>query len=420
MLVAGGAGQELRALERRLPPAFEPPGAAVPECRSGIAFNIIDSDQCADPRRGLSSRSPPTRCSSARARSCTSASAASASRAISRSTCSVRFKPFYLIVEIQARVVAEGRRRRRVQHRHRLHALGARRRGARAATARSACCSSRSARASTRRWGEVSVTSLPPIAVVPLLLEELAAGRELAGTAAAAERPARLAAEARLPGDDARAASARRARDQPERRCRSASRSTGSASSALGREQVLARRDRRAVREAARRRPRLRAGAVPQHERRGEAVARPAFQEQPSGLDCRCRRAGLRTGHAVKRSVRYEVTTIDTLYRRFAAASQHRRRRFVRPSRRGRGGRAEQPLEASARSRSSRSTTASRSAAERFAIVVRHGTTAGARHRELRQRGRSERVAAQEPRPTIRTLRRRSAGRARVRDGEAA
>jgi hypothetical protein len=42
----------------------------------------------------------------------------------------------------------------------------------------------------------------------------------------------------------------------------------------------------------------------------------PAFEEQVSGLVIGVDGAALRTGRAVKRSLRYEVTTIDTLYRR--------------------------------------------------------------------------------------------------------
>ncbi len=48
-----------------------------------------------------------------------------------------------------------------------------------------------------------------------------------------------------------------------------------------------------------------------------QKLSAPAFQDEVSGLQLGVAGADLRTGRAVKRSLRYEVTTIDTLYRRF-------------------------------------------------------------------------------------------------------
>ena len=48
-----------------------------------------------------------------------------------------------------------------------------------------------------------------------------------------------------------------------------------------------------------------------------QKLSAPAFQLEASGLQLGVDGADLRTGRAVKRSLRYEVTTIDTLYRRF-------------------------------------------------------------------------------------------------------
>jgi uncharacterized protein DUF6603 len=48
-----------------------------------------------------------------------------------------------------------------------------------------------------------------------------------------------------------------------------------------------------------------------------QKLAAPAFQEEISGIELGVAGAELRTGRAVKRSLRYEVTTIDTAYRRF-------------------------------------------------------------------------------------------------------
>lgn len=48
-----------------------------------------------------------------------------------------------------------------------------------------------------------------------------------------------------------------------------------------------------------------------------QKLSAPAFQEEISGLVLGVDGAELRTGRAVKRSLRYEVTTIDTYYRRF-------------------------------------------------------------------------------------------------------
>jgi hypothetical protein len=47
-----------------------------------------------------------------------------------------------------------------------------------------------------------------------------------------------------------------------------------------------------------------------------QKLSAPAFQNQVSGLELGVAGQELRTGRAVKRSVRYEVTTLDTLYRR--------------------------------------------------------------------------------------------------------
>jgi hypothetical protein len=48
-----------------------------------------------------------------------------------------------------------------------------------------------------------------------------------------------------------------------------------------------------------------------------QKLAAPAFQDEVSGIELGVSGAELRTGRAVKRSLRYEVTTIDTAYRRF-------------------------------------------------------------------------------------------------------
>jgi hypothetical protein len=53
-----------------------------------------------------------------------------------------------------------------------------------------------------------------------------------------------------------------------------------------------------------------------------QKLAAPAFQDEVSGLELGVSGAELRTGRAVKRSLRYEVTTIDTAYRRFVLRFQ--------------------------------------------------------------------------------------------------
>jgi hypothetical protein len=47
-----------------------------------------------------------------------------------------------------------------------------------------------------------------------------------------------------------------------------------------------------------------------------EKLSAPAFQDQPAGLELGAAGGEWRTGHAVRRSLRYEITTIDTLFRR--------------------------------------------------------------------------------------------------------
>ena len=54
-----------------------------------------------------------------------------------------------------------------------------------------------------------------------------------------------------------------------------------------------------------------------------DRLSAPAFQDQPSGVVAGAGGSDWRTGQAVKRSVRYDVTTIDTLYRRFEPREEH-------------------------------------------------------------------------------------------------
>jgi hypothetical protein len=74
----------------------------------------------------------------------------------------------------------------------------------------------------------------------------------------------------------------------------------------------------------ARRRDARRRFAPAQFRRLDDAqkLAAPAFQDEVSGIELGVDGAELRTGRAVKRSVRFEVTTIDTAYRRFVLRFQ--------------------------------------------------------------------------------------------------
>ena len=96
-----------------------------------------------------------------------------------------QFSPFYFIVDDLGVVLGEGLRRRRCS----ASASAVRARGpdavARAAArARSRCCSSTSTSTSTSPGARARDTTLPPIAVLPLLAAELEQGRELARAAA--------------------------------------------------------------------------------------------------------------------------------------------------------------------------------------------------------------------------------------------
>jgi hypothetical protein len=53
-----------------------------------------------------------------------------------------------------------------------------------------------------------------------------------------------------------------------------------------------------------------------------QKLSAPAFQNEISGVELGVEGAELRTGRAVKRSLRYEVTTLDTAYRRFVRRFQ--------------------------------------------------------------------------------------------------
>ena len=120
-----------------------------------------------------------------------------------------------------------------------------------------------------------------------------------------------------LPGDDARAASARHARGQPERGAARHDARQGRRAAAVGRQPLHARRDLGAAssdgatRDAASRPRSSRSSTTPQKLSRRRSSTRTAASSSASTA------RSCAPGRAVQRTLRYEVTIIDTRYRRF-------------------------------------------------------------------------------------------------------
>jgi hypothetical protein len=164
-------------------------------------------------------------------------------------------------------------------------------------------------------WGEAITTALPPIAIVPLLLEEL--GKTENWRALPPPEHNLLVSLRRLdlPAD------AMVLHPLGTLEVSQNALPLGITIDRVG-EQTPSDANRLGLSVAAgpliKRRDALRSFAPAQFRNMSDAqkLSAPAFQDQPSGLELSVAGNELRTGHAVKRSMRYELTTIDTLWRR--------------------------------------------------------------------------------------------------------
>ena len=165
-------------------------------------------------------------------------------------------------------------------------------------------------------WGETITTTLPPIAVVPLLLEELARASNWRALAPPAHNLLVSLRTLDLPGDTLVL--------HPVGALEVSQNALplGITLDRVG-EQMPSDANRLALNviggALVKRRDAVRGFAPAQFRNMTDAqkLSAPAFQDQPSGLELGAAGSELRSGHAVKRSLRYEVTTIDTLFRRF-------------------------------------------------------------------------------------------------------
>ena len=165
-------------------------------------------------------------------------------------------------------------------------------------------------------WGEAITTSLPPIAVVPLLLEELGKASNWRALAPPAHHLLVSLRKLDLPGETLVL--------HPLGTLEVSQNALplGVTLDRVG-EQVPSDANRLTLDVVGgplvKRRDARRGFAPAQFRDMTDAqrLSAPAFQDQPSGLELGAAGSEWRTGHAVKRSLRYEITTIDTLFRRF-------------------------------------------------------------------------------------------------------
>ncbi|MFN8059514.1 MAG: DUF6603 domain-containing protein [Vicinamibacterales bacterium] len=165
-------------------------------------------------------------------------------------------------------------------------------------------------------WGETITTTLPPIAVVPLFIEELAKPSNWRALTPPAHTLLVSLRTLDLPGDTLVL--------HPLGRLEVSQNAIplGITFDRVG-EQMPSDANRLALDviggALVKRRDAVRSFAPAQFRNMTDAqkLSAPAFEDQPSGVELGAAGSELRTGHAVKRSLRYEVTTIDTLFRRF-------------------------------------------------------------------------------------------------------
>jgi hypothetical protein len=164
-------------------------------------------------------------------------------------------------------------------------------------------------------WGQTITTSLPPISIVPLLLEEVAKTSSWRALPPPEHNLLVSLRRLELPAD------ALVLHPLGTLEISQNALPLGITLDRVG-EQIPADANRLALNVTAgpltKRRDASRSFAPAQFRNMSDAqkLSAPAFQDQPSGLELGVSGNELRTGHALKRSMRYELTTIDTLWRR--------------------------------------------------------------------------------------------------------
>jgi hypothetical protein len=319
VLVAGAQDKNLIISNGGFHPQFEPPPLPFPAPKR-IAFNIIDSDNARIRIEGYFAVTTNTVQFGARADLYLGFSGFSVDGHLQFDVL-LRRKPFYLIAEVQARVSLK------------VGGLGVfdididstllgpgpwRARGHGSISLLFVTIH----KDFDKSWGETSVTVLPPIAIVPLLLEELA--RASNWRALTPAQNGLLVSLRKLDvGDDTLVLHPLGALE--------ISQNVIPLNVTLDRvgEQIPA--DAKSVSlevtggPFVKLRDAVRSFAPAEFRNLSDAdrLSAPAFQNQPSGVVAGASGSDWRTGEAVKRSVRYDVTTIDTLYRRFEPREEH-------------------------------------------------------------------------------------------------
>lgn len=319
VLVAGGQDKNVLVTNGGFHPQFEPPALPFPTPRR-IAFNIIDGDNARIRIEGYLAVTTNTVQFGARAELYLGFSSFSIDGHLQFDVL-LRRKPFYLIADVEARVALKigGVGVFHIDIDCALSGPGPWRARGHGSISLLFVTIRKSFDES---WGEVSTTVLPPIAVVPLLLEELS-------------RPANW--RALTPAANGLLVSLRKIGAADEDLVLHPLGALEISQNALPLNVTLDRVGEQTPSDANRLgldvvggpfvklRDAVRSFAPAEFRNLSddERLSAAPFQDQPSGLVAGAAGNLTRSGHTVKRSVRYELTTIDTLYRRFAPQDTH-------------------------------------------------------------------------------------------------
>ena len=318
VLVDRGSDKNLIVSNGGFHPQFEPPALPFPVPKR-IAFNIIDSDKARIRIEGYLAVTTNTVQFGARADLYLGFSGFSVDGHLLFDVL-LRRKPFYLIAEVEARVSLKvgGVGVFNIDIECALSGPGPWRARGRGSISLLFVTLHKSF---DETWGETSATTLPPIAIVPLLLGELA-------------RPANW--RALTPTPNGLLVSLRKI-DAGDTLVLHPLGALEISQNVVPLNVTLDRVGEQIPSDATsvslevtggpfvKLRDAVRSFAPAEFRNLSDAdrLSAPAFQDQPSGVVAGAGGSDWRTGHAVKRSLRYEVTTIDTLYRRFEPREEH-------------------------------------------------------------------------------------------------
>jgi hypothetical protein len=320
VLVAAGQDKNLIVANGGFHPQFEPPALPFPTPKR-IAFNIVDSDHARIRIEGYLAVTTNTVQFGARADLHLGFSGFSVDGHLQFDVL-LRRKPFYLVAEVRARVALKvgGLGVFNIDIDCTLSGPGPwRARGEGSISLLFVTIHKHF----DESWGETSVTVLPPIAIVPLLLDELARAANW---------------RALTPTQNGLLVSLRKLDAEADTLVLHPLGALEISQNAVPLNLTLDRVGEQIPSDATsvsldvtggpfvKLRDAVRSFAPAEFRNLSDAerLSAPAFQDQPSGVVAGAGGSEWRTGQAVRRSVRYDVTTIDTLYRRFEPRGDHR------------------------------------------------------------------------------------------------